>query len=450
MERFPIQAYLRVMQLRRLLRVAAIAAMAGALVMAQGNSGNAGKPENPGNSGNAGNNGIGNGNGNGNGNSGNHGQPENPGNSGNNGNNGNGNAAIHGPHAGHTIEWITSRSEVEQALLNDGMVDLEFISHADLENIVVWLTPSLSSVVADPATFDVLTAETNYVIHLSLTGNLTSTQGGTLHLRSSSGNARSFSMPFPINLQVPGSDSGDQNPEVDNVVSGATYHGGAIAPGQIVSLFGNGLGPDQTMGGQLYEGELSSYLGKTQVTFNGIPAALLATRKNQVNAVAPPEIAGDNQVEIVLTFGSGVSLPLVMAVQPTSPALFTLDGSGTGQAAAFNQDATINGVDNPDPLNHVVVLFGTGFGLWNESISGTAVIGSNLPTPAAAVSVTIGGVPATVIYVGGSPGSTSGLVQMNVVPGDGTPTGDAVEVIVTVGGESSPAGVTVALTDPIM
>ncbi len=409
-------------------------------MMAQGNSGNAGKPENPGNSGNAGNSG----------NSGNNGNPGNSGNHGQPGNNGNpGNSSIHGPQAAHTIKWITSRSDVEQGLLNDGMVDLEFLSHADLENVAVWLTPSLHSVMADPAVFDALVAETSYVIHLSLTEDLTSTQGGTLHLRSSSGNARSFSMPFPISLQVPGSGSGDQNPQVDTVVSGANYHGGAIAPGQIVSLFGSGMGPDQTMGGQLYEGELSSYLGKTQVTFNGIPAALLATRKNQVNAVAPPEIAGDNEVEIVLTFGSGVSLPLVMAVQPTSPALFTLDGSGTGQAAAFNQDATINGVDNPDPLNHVLVLFGTGFGLWNESISGTAVIGSNLPTPAAAVSVTIGGVPATVIYVGGSPGSTSGLVQMNVVPGDGTPTGDAVEVIVTVGGESSASGVTVALTDPI-
>ena len=445
MERFAILPYLRVMQLRHLLRLATIAAMSTALMVGQGNSGNAGNSENPGNSGNAGNNGN-----NGNpGNSGNHGQPENPGNSGNNGQQGN--AGIHGPHAAHTIEWVTSRDDVELGLLNDGMVDLEFISHADLENVAVWLTPSLSSVMADPTVFDMLAAETTYTIHLTLTEDLTSTEGGTLHLRASDGDSRSYAPPFPIRLHVPGSDDGgDQNPQVDSVVSGANYHGGAVAPGQIVSLFGQGLGPDQTMGGQLYEGELSSYLGKTQVTFNGIPAALLATRKNQVNAVVPPEIAGDNEVEIMLTFGSGVSLPLVMAVQPTSPALFTLDGSGSGQAAALNQDATVNGSGNPNPLNHVLVLFGTGFGLWNESISGTAVIGGNPPTPKAAVSVTLGGVEATILYVGGSPGSTSGLVQMNVVPGDGTPTGDAVEAIVTVGGESSASGVTVALTDPIV
>jgi uncharacterized protein (TIGR03437 family) len=69
--------------------------------------------------------------------------------------------------------------------------------------------------------------------------------------------------------------------------------------------------------------------------------------------------------------------------------------------------------------------------------------GSAPPTPIAPVSVTIGGVPATVNYAGGAPGSIAGMMQVNVVVPSGV--SGSVPVVVTVGGVSSQGGVTVVV-----
>jgi uncharacterized protein (TIGR03437 family) len=39
--------------------------------------------------------------------------------------------------------------------------------------------------------------------------------------------------------------------------------------------------------------------------------------------------------------------PFPASVIPASPGIFTLDGSGYGQAAALNQDGTVNSAGNP-------------------------------------------------------------------------------------------------------
>jgi uncharacterized protein (TIGR03437 family) len=61
------------------------------------------------------------------------------------------------------------------------------------------------------------------------------------------------------------------------------------------------------------------------------------------------------------------------------------------------------------------------------------------------VSVTIGGTDAKVLYAGGAPGLVNGVVVVNAaISMDITP-GEAVSVVVTVGDNSSPANVTVAI-----
>jgi uncharacterized protein (TIGR03437 family) len=58
--------------------------------------------------------------------------------------------------------------------------------------------------------------------------------------------------------------------------------------------------------------------------------------------------------------------------------------------------------------------------------------------------VTVGGVPATVVFAGTAPGFVEGALQINVQMSASVPSG-AQPVVVTVGGVSSPAGVTVAV-----
>jgi uncharacterized protein (TIGR03437 family) len=61
------------------------------------------------------------------------------------------------------------------------------------------------------------------------------------------------------------------------------------------------------------------------------------------------------------------------------------------------------------------------------------------------VTVRIGGVPATVQYQGAAPGIVQGVIQINAVVPTGIATGDTVPIELTIGGVSSPAGVTLAV-----
>ena len=63
---------------------------------------------------------------------------------------------------------------------------------------------------------------------------------------------------------------------------------GTVAPGEIVSVFGVGLGPDQPALAQpSSSGLVSTRLGGTQVLFDGVAAPLLYVGPNQINAVVP-------------------------------------------------------------------------------------------------------------------------------------------------------------------
>jgi uncharacterized protein (TIGR03437 family) len=348
---------------------------------------------------------------------------------------------------GKTIEWLTERSAVEQALLGAGTASVQFRSSADLTGIQVWLTPSLEGVTASPDSFATIVKDTTYMIVLTLAGDPSHTLAGTLHLRSSENDSRTYAPPFQVKARVKGAPAEPATEvTVAAVVAGANYSQGALAPGQIVSIFGKGIGPAVVQGLEIgANGRVATYLGDTQVLFNGILSPLLAVVDNQVNAVVPQDVAGDESVEVVVTHRDGVSAELTLPVAAAAPALFTLNGSGVGQAAALNLDGTINGPGNRARRGGVVSLFGTGFGEWAQGVPDGAVIGPELPTPKAPVSVTIGGAAARVLYAGGSPGLVSGVVALNVeIPENITP-GDRVTVVVSVGGKSSPANVTVAV-----
>ena len=67
---------------------------------------------------------------------------------------------------------------------------------------------------------------------------------------------------------------------------------GPIAPGEIISIFGAGLGPADGVGLQLdSEGRVATVAGGTQVLIGGVAAPILYAQANQVNAVVPYEIA---------------------------------------------------------------------------------------------------------------------------------------------------------------
>ena len=131
---------------------------------------------------------------------------------------------------------------------------------------------------------------------------------------------------------------------------------------------------------------------------------------------------------------------------PTAPGLFTADSSGKGQASATNEDGvTGNSTAAPAHPGSVVILWATGEGLTDPpGVDGRPAV-TVLPKPLAAVTVDIGGLPATVQYAGAAPGNMPGLFQINAqIPASVQP-GDRVPVHVKVGAGSSLDGVTLAV-----
>ena len=225
------------------------------------------------------------------------------------------------------------------------------------------------------------------------------------------------------------------------VVNAASYSNGPVAPGEIVTLFGSGLGP-----ARLTTGNLGTSLGGVQVLFDGSPAPLLYVSSTQISAVTPFGLSGKNSTQVQVTFNGVTSMPLAKSVVDAAPGIFSAAASGKGLAASTNSDGSLNSLLNPAAPGTYVTFYITGSG----PLSPPAFDGSVATGIARAVlpsSVTIGGKAAQVLYVGAAPGIVNGFTQVNVViPRDAA--GGDVPLLIQVGDSISPAGVTLAVAGP--
>ncbi len=232
-----------------------------------------------------------------------------------------------------------------------------------------------------------------------------------------------------------------------SVVNGASFQSGQIAPGELITIFGSSLGPSTPAGLQLTpDGQyVSTSAGGTQVLFDGVAVPVTYASSGQVNAIVPFELAGSTvSTQVQVQVGGVISSPVTEFLTSASPAIFTA-GGGTGQAAALNQDNSANGPGNPAAIGSVLQIYMTGAGQTSPAGVDGQLAGSTPLIPLGTVTATIGGVPATVQYAGSSSGLVAGVTQVNVLVPQGTPTGDAVPLVLQVGANPSPAGVTVAI-----
>jgi len=237
-------------------------------------------------------------------------------------------------------------------------------------------------------------------------------------------------------------------PVVTTVVNAANNQPGAVSPGEIVTIYGTGIGPATPVSLQLTaNGMVSTNLGNTVVTFDGTPAALTYVSANQINVIVPYEVAGRTSTAIVVQRATVNSAVANVAVTATSPAIFSASQGGGGQGAILNANNTPNSSTNPAAKGSVVAIYATGEGqLTPAGITGsvTSSTGPTFPKPVGNVSVTIGGVAAAIQYAGEAPGLVSGVIQINAVIPQGVTSGN-LPVVLTIGNNSSPANVTVAV-----
>ena len=233
------------------------------------------------------------------------------------------------------------------------------------------------------------------------------------------------------------------------IVNAASFLPGPVAPGQIVSLFGAGLGPETPVSFRLDASfTVAKELAGVRVLFDGVPAPLLAVSAGQVNAIVPYGVSGRAETRVEVEYQGRRTAAVRLPVAASAPAIFTQNAGGTGPGAILNQDSSVNSAANPAERGSVIQIFATGGGQTRPpGVDGRVTLPAFGPIPLQelAVSVTIGGLPAAVQYAGAAPELVAGVMQVNAVVPERAPSGSAVPVVLTVGGVSSPATVTVAI-----
>lgn len=232
-------------------------------------------------------------------------------------------------------------------------------------------------------------------------------------------------------------------PLLSGIFNGASGAAGAISPGEIVSLFGTGIGP---VNGVAYGTTVSSTLGGVQVMFGGVAAPLTYVSDTQVNAIVPYSVTGGT-TQVQVQYGGQSSNAMTVPVQAAAPAIFSADMSGHGPGAILNTNYSLNSGANPISTGGAVMIYATGGGATNPPSTDGSLAPNAEPFPriVQTVSVTIGGMPAQVLYSGGAPGLVSGVIQINAVVPSGIATGPSVPVVLQIGNWQSQPGITLAV-----
>jgi uncharacterized protein (TIGR03437 family) len=173
------------------------------------------------------------------------------------------------------------------------------------------------------------------------------------------------------------------------------------------------MGPAELAGATLTaNNQFSTSIAGTTVLFDGVPASLLYVRSDTIAAVVPYEVAGAvTQAEV--NYQGAASVPLAVPVTTSTPAFFSADSSGNGQAAALNGDLSANSPSNPAAAGSTIVFYATGAGFTNPGSLDGSLAGMPLPKPLLPVTLKIGGVVADLQYEGAAPGLIAGLLQIN-------------------------------------
>jgi uncharacterized protein (TIGR03437 family) len=226
-------------------------------------------------------------------------------------------------------------------------------------------------------------------------------------------------------------------------VSAANPSGGnAVAPGSIVSLYGDDLASQTAIPDT--SNPLPFTLGGVAVTVAGASVPLFFTSPSQLNFQVPLfALSGQASTSLTINRG-GAKTSFTVLLKPYSPALFTTRQDGTGQAATLISGTASLAApagafpgSRPARIGEYISIYATGLGdVTNRPALGSPSPANPLATTLATPSASIGGVPATVTFSGLAPGY-AGLYQVNVQVPEGVPTGTDVPIVLTIGGVTS-------------
>jgi uncharacterized protein (TIGR03437 family) len=269
-----------------------------------------------------------------------------------------------------------------------------------------------------------------------------STYTGTVQVTAAgaTGSPQTITVTFTIGAS-------SNQPVITGVVNGASFLPG-FESGSWVTVQGSNLSntnPGRTWtSSEIIDGNLPTSLDGTSVTIDGKPAFVYYISPTQLNVQAPTDSA-TGSVPVVVTNNGQPSAPFSAQLAAAAPAFFLYPGTSYAIAQHYPDYADVG---NPNLISYtvaahpgdVLILWATGFGATNPSTpAGVEVTGA--PTVATAPTITVGGVPVSVINAVLSPGS-AGLYQIAIQLPASVPLG-AVTIQASVGGAISPAGISI-------
>jgi uncharacterized protein (TIGR03437 family) len=213
-----------------------------------------------------------------------------------------------------------------------------------------------------------------------------------------------------------------------------------IGPGSYISIYGSGFSQATHVSKTL---PLPSSLDGTQVLIGGKPSPLYFTSTGQINAIVPFTVPVNTTQQLLVSANGALSVPEPVVLATAQPAIFTRDNSGKGPGvivAYKPHTSTPFTIDAQHPVSagDTLVIYCTGLGPIDQPVAaGSPGPSSPLAKTVSTVTATMGGKSASVKFSGLAPGFT--VYQVNVVVPQGVPTGNAVPVVLSVGGlESDP------------
>jgi uncharacterized protein (TIGR03437 family) len=214
-----------------------------------------------------------------------------------------------------------------------------------------------------------------------------------------------------------------------------------ISPGEILVIYGQGLGPAQLTPFTVTNGALSTTLAGTQVLFNNKPAPIIYTSAGQVSVIAPVSFASLPTVDVTVTYQGVTSNAPTFQVKPANPAIFTLNASGTGDAAIVELNGSIVSTASPASVGDVLEVYGEGYGIATPAttLPDGQIITGTLPIPNDPTTLLlIDGQSVPWSYFGGS--IFNGVLQVNFTVPKLAPGSHQIQI--QVGSRTSPTGVT--------
>ncbi len=230
------------------------------------------------------------------------------------------------------------------------------------------------------------------------------------------------------------------NPGVPIISSGGVVspaHAGPTqpqAPGGFIAIYGSHLSNGISQPAGL---PFTTQLGPTQAILGGRELPLSYASEGQVNAIVPYDVPVNTTQQLVVINGDAISVPQVVVIANAQPAVFLLGTDAAVLAVKPTGEGFLVDANHPASVGDVLVIYCAGLGAVDPPApDGQAASADPLSRTTNAVTLTIDGVPAEVLFAGLAPGF-AGLYQVNAYVPEGVHPSESTPLVLSVAGQQS-------------